>query len=37
LPAPQFLGRELRPAVFPQRDVDQRREQGRVFGRVKAD
>ena len=37
LPAPQFLGRELRPAVLPQRNVDQRREQGRVFGRVKAD
>ena len=37
LPAPQFLGRELRPAVLPQRNVDQRREQGRVFGRVEAD
>ncbi len=30
-------GGELRLAVLPQRNVDQRREQGRVFGRVKAD
>ncbi len=37
LPSPQFLGRELRSAVLSQRYVDQRREQGRVFGRVKAD
>ena len=37
LPAPQFLGREFRPAVLRQRNVDQRREQGRVFGRVEAD
>ena len=37
LPAPQFLGREFRPAVLGQRDFDQRREQGRVFSRVEAD
>ena len=37
LPTPQFLGRELRPAVLPQRNVDQRHEQRRVFGRVEAD
>ena len=37
LPAPQFLGRESRPAVFSQRNVDQRREQRRVFGCVEAD
>ena len=37
LPAPQFLGREFRPTVLGQRDIDQRREQGRVFGRVEAD
>ena len=30
-------GGELRPAVLRQRNVDQRREQGRIFGRVKAD
>jgi hypothetical protein len=37
LPAPHFLGRQLRPALLPQRNVDQRREQGRIFGRVNAD
>jgi hypothetical protein len=37
LPAPQFLRREFRPAVIRQRDVDQRREQGRVFGGIEAD
>ena len=37
LPAPQFLRREFRRAVLGQRNVDQRREQGRVFGRVEAD
>ena len=37
LPAPQFLRREFRRAVLRQRDVDQRREQGRIFGRVEAD
>jgi hypothetical protein len=34
LPAAQFLGRQLRPAVLRQRNVDQRREQGRIFGRI---
>ena len=37
LPAPQFLRRELRRALLRQRDVDQRREQGRIFGGVEAD
>ena len=37
LPAPQFLRREFRPAVLRQRNIDQRREQRRVFGRVQAD
>ena len=37
LPTAQFLGRQLRTAVLPQGNVDQRREQGRVFGRVEAD
>ena len=37
LPAPQFLRRELRPTVLRQRNVDQRREQRRIFGRVEAD
>jgi hypothetical protein len=34
LPTPQFLGRQLRTAVLPQGNVDQRRKQGRVFGCV---
>jgi hypothetical protein len=37
LPAAQFLRRKLRRAIFRQRDVDQRREQGRIFGGVEAD
>ena len=37
LPAAQFLRRELRRALLRQRDVDQRREQGRIFGGVEAD
>ena len=37
LPAAQFLGRELRRALLRQRDVDQRREQRRMFGGVEAD
>src|SRR5208337_2598465 len=36
LPAPQFLRRESRGAVLRQRNVDQRRDQGRVFGRVES-
>ena len=35
--ASQFLRREFRRAVLRQRDVEQRREQGRVFGRVETD
>ena len=37
LPAAQFLRREFRRAIFRQRDVDQRRDQGRIFGGVEAD
>ena len=37
LPAAQFLRREFRRALLRQRDVDQRREQGRIFGEVEAD
>ena len=37
LPASQFLRREFRRAVLRQRDVEQRREQGRIFGRVETD
>jgi hypothetical protein len=37
LPATQFLRRKLRRAAFRQRDVDQRRKQGRIFRRVEAD
>ena len=37
LPAAQFLRRELRRALFGQRDIHQRREQGRIFGGVEAD
>ena len=37
LPAPQFLRREFRRAVLRQRDVEQRREQGRIFARVETD
>ena len=37
MPTAQFLGRQLRTAVLRQGNVDQRREQGRVFGRVEAD
>ena len=37
LPAAQFLRREFRRAVLRQRDVDQRRDQGRIFGGVEAD
>ena len=37
LPATQLLGRELRCAFLRQRDVDQRRDQGRIFGGVQAD
>jgi hypothetical protein len=33
----QFLTRELRRALFRQRDIHQRREQGRIFGGVEAD
>ena len=37
LPAAQFLRREFRRAVLRQRDVDQRRDQGRIFVGVEAD
>ena len=37
LPAAQFLRRKLRRAVLRQRDVHQRRDQGRIFGGVEAD
>ena len=37
LPASQFLRRQLRLAVLRQRNVDQGRDQGRVFGRVQSD
>ena len=37
LPAAQFLGREFRRALFWQRDIHQRREQRRIFGRVETD
>ena len=37
LPAAQFLGRKLRRALLRQRDVHQRRDQGRIFGGVEAD
>ena len=37
LPTAQFLGRRLRTAILRQGNVDQRREQGCVFGHVKAD
>ena len=37
LPSPQFLRREFRRTLLGQRNVDQRRDQGRVFGRVEAD
>ena len=37
LPASQFLRREFRRAVLGQRDVEQRREQGRIFCRVETD
>jgi len=37
LPAPQLLRRELRRALFRQRDVHQRRDQGHVFGSVETD
>ena len=37
LPAPQLVRREFRPAVLPQRNVDQRRDQRRILGRVEAD
>jgi len=36
LPSPQFLGREFRRTLFEQRNVDQRRDQGRIFLRVEA-
>ena len=35
--APQFLWREFRDATLRQGDIDQRREQRRVFGWVEAD
>ena len=37
LPSPQLFGREIRGAARRQRDVHERREQGRVFGWVEAD
>ena len=37
LPASQFLRRKYRRAVLGQGDVEQRREQRRIFGRVEAD
>ena len=37
LPAPQLLWREFRCPVLWQEDIDQRREQRRVFGWVEAD
>jgi hypothetical protein len=37
LPAAQFLRRKLRCAFLRQRDVDQRRDQGRIFRGVEAD
>ena len=37
LPAAQFLRREFRGPVLWQEDIDQGREQGRVFGWVQAD
>src|SRR4029077_18217522 len=36
LPAPQLFGREIRGAVWRQRDVNERCEQGRMFGWVEA-
>ena len=37
MPAAQFLRRQFRRAALLERDVDQRRKQGHVFGRVQAD
>ena len=37
LPAPQFLRRQFRRAFLGQRDIDQRRDQRRIFGCVEAD
>ena len=37
LPTAQFLGRELRRALFRQRDIHQRRNERRIFDRVETD
>ena len=36
LPPPQFLRRELRGALLGERNVDQRRDQRRIFAHVEA-